>query len=96
MSDVETMVAGGAGGVGLASAVDLRAAASDVVIPTIRMDGAQVIDLATVIDRRPRVALVDGLAYDNPAASANPHRWQDVEQLLNAGISVRCTLASSL
>lgn len=62
------------------------------VIPTISFNGAQVIDLTSVIHRRPRVALVDGLAYDNPAGSANPHRWQDVEQLLNAGISVLTTV----
>jgi serine/threonine-protein kinase RsbW len=46
VSDVETMVAGGPGGVGLASAVDLRAAASDVVIPTIRMVAADLAERA--------------------------------------------------
>ena len=31
--------------------------------------------------------LIDGLAYDNPC-SRNPHRWQDVEELLANGINV--------
>jgi two-component system sensor histidine kinase KdpD len=31
---------------------------------------------------------VDGLAYDNPPGRPNAHRWQDVEQLLRAGIAV--------
>lgn len=62
------------------------------VIPTISRDGAQVIDLPTVMARSPQVALIDGLAYDNPAGSPNPHRWQDVEQLLSAGISILATV----
>jgi two-component system sensor histidine kinase KdpD len=38
------------------------------------------------------VCLVDGLAYDNPAGSPNPSRWQDVRDLLAAGISVITTI----
>lgn len=62
------------------------------VIPTIQLDDAEVIDVGAVIARRPKVALIDGLAYDNPSCSPNAHRWQDVEQLLNAGISVLTTI----
>jgi two-component system sensor histidine kinase KdpD len=62
------------------------------VIPTIVTDCGEAIDLHKVIDRRPGVVLVDGLAYDNPPECKNPHRWQDVEQLLNAGISVLTTV----
>ena len=36
----------------------------------------------------PQVVLIDGLAYDNPPGSRHPQRWQDVEELLAAGISV--------
>ena len=36
----------------------------------------------------PQVCLVDGLAYDNPPGSRHPKRYQDVEELLEAGISV--------
>ena len=32
--------------------------------------------------------LIDGLAYRNPPGSKHPDRWQDVEELLDAGISV--------
>ena len=54
--------------------------------------GEESIDVPAVLRRHPRVALIDGLAYDNPPGSPNPHRWQDVEQLLEAGISVMTTV----
>jgi two-component system sensor histidine kinase KdpD len=41
-----------------------------------------------VLARHPQVCLVDGLAYDNPPGSRHPHRYQDVDELLEAGISV--------
>jgi two-component system sensor histidine kinase KdpD len=62
------------------------------IIPTLQLDGAEAIDVETVIRRHPQVALIDGLAYDNPPGSCNAHRWQDVEQLLDAGISVMATV----
>jgi two-component system sensor histidine kinase KdpD len=62
------------------------------IIPTISFGDVDVIDLRAVILRRPQVALIDGLAYENPPGSPNPHRWQDVEQLLDAGISVITTV----
>jgi len=46
------------------------------------------IDLPAVYRRRPAVCLIDELAFDNPAGSANPSRWQDVEAILNHGIAV--------
>lgn len=52
----------------------------------------QGIDMDTVLKRRPGVCLVDGLAYGNPAGSRNAERWQDVEELLEAGISVVTSL----
>jgi len=58
------------------------------IIPTIETNCGDAIDLSAVIDRHPEVALIDGLAYDNPPTCKNHHRWQDVEELLNAGISV--------
>jgi two-component system sensor histidine kinase KdpD len=45
-------------------------------------------DLDAILRRHPKVCLVDGLAYDNPPGSRNSKRWEDVEQLLDAGISV--------
>jgi two-component system sensor histidine kinase KdpD len=50
--------------------------------------GAPAIDLPAVLRRHPQVCLIDGLAYRNPPGSKRPQRWQDVEELLAAGISV--------
>jgi two-component system sensor histidine kinase KdpD len=59
------------------------------VIPLRIVDGQQpVMDVETILHRHPRVCLVDGLAYDNPPGSRNAKRWQDVEELLQNGISV--------
>jgi two-component system sensor histidine kinase KdpD len=48
----------------------------------------EVIDLAELFRRHPQVCLIDGLAYDNPPGSRNPQRWQDVQELLDRGISI--------
>ncbi len=45
-------------------------------------------DIDAVLARRPDVALVDELAHTNVPGSRNEKRWEDVEQLLEAGISV--------
>ncbi|MEK0100273.1 histidine kinase, partial [Streptomyces sp. A475] len=46
-------------------------------------------DLAAVLARRPQVAIVDEFAHSNvPGAGRNPKRWQDIEELLAAGIDV--------
>jgi two-component system, OmpR family, sensor histidine kinase KdpD len=58
------------------------------VIPLRSVDGSTVMDVDTILKRHPGVCLVDGLAYDNPPGSRNASRWEDVEQLLDAGISV--------
>jgi two-component system sensor histidine kinase KdpD len=58
------------------------------VIPVHVVDGMPVMDMPAILKRHPEVCLVDGLAYDNPPGFPNPSRWQDVEQLLEAGISV--------
>ncbi len=49
-------------------------------------------DLDAVLARRPRVALVDELAHTNAPGSRNAKRWQDVEELLAAGIDVLSTV----
>ena len=49
-------------------------------------------DLDAVLARHPQVALVDELAHTNAAGSRHPKRWQDVEELLDAGIDVVSTL----
>src|SRR6201987_3340687 len=45
-------------------------------------------DLDAVLVRRPEIALVDEFAHTNVPGSRNEKRWQDVEQLLDAGIAV--------
>ncbi|MFJ9614436.1 DUF4118 domain-containing protein [Streptomyces noursei] len=49
-------------------------------------------DLEAVLARRPQVALVDELAHSNVPGTRNAKRWQDVEELLDAGIDVVTTL----
>lgn len=45
-------------------------------------------DVAAILQRRPAVVVVDELAHTNVPGSENEKRWQDVEQLVRAGISV--------
>lgn len=49
-------------------------------------------DVDAVLARRPHVALVDELAHTNAPGVRNPKRWQDVEELRDAGIDVVTTL----
>ena len=49
-------------------------------------------DLASVLDRRPEVVLVDELAHTNVPGGRHEKRWQDIEVLLAAGISVITTV----
>ncbi len=58
------------------------------IIPLKTVSGVSVMDVPAILKRRPRVCLVDGLAWNNPAGSMHPSRWQDVRELLDAGISV--------
>ncbi len=58
------------------------------VVPLASFNGGTAIDVERIIRRRPMVCFVDGLAYDNPPGARNPTRWQDVQDLLNAGIKV--------
>jgi two-component system sensor histidine kinase KdpD len=45
-------------------------------------------DVDAVLARKPQIALVDELAHTNVPGSRNAKRWQDVEELLDAGIQV--------
>jgi two-component system sensor histidine kinase KdpD len=49
-------------------------------------------DLDAVLARAPEVALVDELAHTNVPGSRNAKRWQDIEELLAAGITVLTTV----
>ncbi|WP_327238177.1 sensor histidine kinase KdpD [Streptomyces sp. NBC_01317] len=49
-------------------------------------------DVDAVLERDPAVALVDEMAHSNVPGSRNAKRWQDIEQLLDAGIDVVSTV----
>ncbi|MBS1224794.1 MAG: two-component system sensor histidine kinase KdbD [Proteobacteria bacterium] len=49
-------------------------------------------DLDAALARKPALILVDELAHSNVAGSRHPKRWQDVEELLAAGIDVWTTV----
>src|SRR4051812_572945 len=50
------------------------------------------LDVGAVLARRPQVVVVDELAHTNVPGSENAKRWQDVEQVLAAGIDVLTTV----
>lgn len=49
-------------------------------------------DLDAILERRPKLVLVDELAHTNLPGSRHPKRYQDVEELLAAGIDVYSTV----
>jgi two-component system, OmpR family, sensor histidine kinase KdpD len=49
-------------------------------------------DTGAVVERRPRVAVVDELAHTNVPGSSRPKRWEDVHELLAAGVDVLTTM----
>ncbi|HET8937154.1 MAG TPA: sensor histidine kinase KdpD [Polyangiales bacterium] len=50
------------------------------------------LDLDAVLARKPGLVLVDELAHTNAPGLRHPKRWQDVDELLEAGIDVFTTL----
>jgi two-component system sensor histidine kinase KdpD len=58
------------------------------LVPPLETSDGQAIDVEAVLRRRPQVCVVDPLAAENPPGSRNPHRWQDVQEILRGGISV--------
>jgi two-component system sensor histidine kinase KdpD len=67
----------------------------EVIAPKILVHRGQTLremDVEVVLRRRPTVALVDELAHTNAPGSDNEKRWQDIERLLEAGVSVISTL----
>ncbi|WP_051732030.1 ATP-binding protein [Kitasatospora phosalacinea] len=59
---------------------------------TYRGGDFQEMDLDAILARRPQVALVDELAHTNIPGGRNAKRWQDIEELLAAGIDVVTTV----
>jgi two-component system, OmpR family, sensor histidine kinase KdpD len=66
------------------------------VIPTKTFDyrgtTLREMDVEAILRRKPEVVLVDEYAHTNAPGSRNEKRWQDVEELLEAGIGVISTL----
>ncbi len=50
------------------------------------------LDIDALLARKPQVALVDELAHSNAPGSRHPKRWQDIEELRDAGIDVLTTV----
>ncbi|MBN8838897.1 MAG: sensor histidine kinase KdpD [Sphingomonadales bacterium] len=73
-----------------------RLAAPLPTIPRRRVDhrghALEEMDLDAVLARAPQLALVDELAHTNAEGCRHAKRWQDVEELLEAGIDVHSTL----
>jgi two-component system sensor histidine kinase KdpD len=63
-------------------------------VPTRRIEyrglAVEEMDVEAVIARQPQVALVDEIAHTNPPGCHNAKRYQDVYQILDAGINVIC------
>jgi two-component system sensor histidine kinase KdpD len=51
----------------------------------------QEMDIDAILARRPQLVLVDELAHTNAPGSRHPKRWQDAQELLDAGIDVFTT-----
>ncbi|NKX92574.1 sensor histidine kinase KdpD [Sanguibacter hominis ATCC BAA-789] len=50
------------------------------------------LDVDAVLRRAPEVVLIDELAHTNPPGARNSRRWQDVQEVLDAGIDVVTTV----
>ncbi len=66
------------------------------VVPRLRARHGELdldeMDLDALIARAPKLALIDELAHTNAAEMRNEKRWQDIEEVLDAGIDVISTV----
>jgi two-component system, OmpR family, sensor histidine kinase KdpD len=62
------------------------------VIPPLQTPEGESVDLDAILRRAPQVCVIDPLAAQNASGSRNPHRWQDVQELLRNGISILTTV----
>jgi two-component system sensor histidine kinase KdpD len=61
-------------------------------VPSPAGEGGGELDVEAVLARHPDVVLVDDLAHTNAPGSRNAKRWQDVTEILDAGIDVISTV----
>jgi two-component system, OmpR family, sensor histidine kinase KdpD len=59
---------------------------------TYRGQTLEEMDIDAILERRPAQALIDELAHTNAPGSRNEKRWQDIHELLDAGIDVISTV----
>lgn len=76
---------------------ETQAAIGDLpILPRSRIDyrgqALEEFDLDAALARRPQILLLDELAHTNVTGSRHPKRWQDVEELREAGIEVWTTM----
>jgi two-component system sensor histidine kinase KdpD len=66
------------------------------IIPRLRQEyrgiALEEMDLDAIIERKPKIVLVDELAHTNAPGNLNPKRYQDVQDILAQGIHVITTL----
>ncbi len=66
------------------------------VLPAMRIEhrgiGLREFDLDAALARHPGLILVDELAHTNVPGARHPKRWQDIEELLQAGVDVYTTV----
>jgi two-component system sensor histidine kinase KdpD len=70
-----------------------RLATSFEAVPTVDVNGVPVVDVPAILARRPAVCLIDGLAYEYPSGCRHRQRWEDVEELVAAGITVLTSIS---
>src|SRR5262245_24965183 len=69
-----------------------RLVAQYEVIPTLKIAGRDVVNIDELLRRHSQIVVIDGLAYTNPPGLRHRERWQEIEELLNAGISVMTSI----
>jgi len=57
-------------------------------IPPLQTPEGAAMDVKTILRRSPQVCVVDPLAAENVPGGRHAHRWEDVQELLQSGISV--------
>lgn len=62
------------------------------IVPPRMLEGTLELDVDAVIQRHPDLVLIDELAHHNAPGAKNAKRWQDVQQILEAGINVLTTM----
>jgi len=76
--------------------VDSRGRASTIEelegLESIPLTPEGIIDVAAIVSRHPFVALIDDIHARNPVGSKNEKRWQDVMEILDAGVHVLTTV----